>query len=212
LSKKNIIVVDTGAGNIPSVFRALSEIDSSVRISLKRREIEAATALVLPGVGAFPKFMENLESRGLTEVVSHFIKNGGALLGICVGMQALTSGSEEFVYTDGLGAITTTVRNLADLGVRNRRIPHVGWNEVNLSERLMPGHPLRQIENRHVYFMHSYAVPHGAPGQIGWTNHEVDFCSVIQVNNAIGVQFHPEKSHRVGHDFLAAWIMRAICN
>jgi glutamine amidotransferase len=199
LSKRKIIVVDTGAGNIPSVFRALSAIDSSVSISLEKKEIEAATAMVLPGVGAFPKFMENLG-------------NGGALLGICVGMQALTSGSEEFVYTDGLEAITTTVRNLADLGVRNSRIPHVGWNAVNLSERLMPSHPLRQIENRHVYFMHSYAVPHDAPGQIGWTNHEVDFCSAIQVNNAIGVQFHPEKSHRVGHDFLAAWIMSANCN
>ena len=168
--------------------------------------------MVLPGVGSFPKFMENLGSRGLTDVVSHFIKNGGALLGICVGMQALTSGSEEFVYTDGLGAITTTVSNLADLGVRNSRIPHVGWNEVNLSERLDPRHPLRQIANRHVYFMHSYAVPHDAPGQIGWTNHEVDFCSAIQVNNAIGVQFHPEKSHRVGRDFLAAWIMSTECN
>ena len=212
MSKRNIIVIDTGAGNIPSVFRALSAIDSSVSISLDKKEIEAATALVLPGVGAFPKFMENLEGRGLTDIVSRFIKNGGALLGICVGMQALTSGSEEFVYTDGLEAITTTVRNLADLGVRNSRIPHVGWNEVNLSERLTPSHPLRQIENRHVYFMHSYAVPHDAPGQIGWTNHEVDFCSAIQVNNAIGVQFHPEKSHRVGHDFLAAWIMSANCN
>jgi glutamine amidotransferase len=212
LSKKNIVVVDTGAGNIPSVFRALRAIDSSVSISFEKKEIEAATALVLPGVGAFPKFMENLGSRGLTDVVSHFIKNGGALLGICVGMQALTSGSEEFVYTDGLGAITTMVSNLADLGVRNSRIPHVGWNEVNLSERLDPRHPLRQIANRHVYFMHSYAVPHDAPGQIGWTNHEVDFCSAIQVNNAIGVQFHPEKSHRVGRDFLTAWIMSTECN
>jgi glutamine amidotransferase len=211
LSKRKIIVVDTGAGNIPSVFRALSAIDSSVSISLEKKEIEAATAMVLPGVGAFPKFMENLGSRGLTEVVSHFIKNGGALLGICVGMQALTSGSEEFVYTDGLEAITTTVRNLADLGVRNRRIPHVGWNLVNLSERLSPSHPLRQIENRHVYFMHSYAVPYGAPNQIGWTNHEVDFCSAVQINNTIGVQFHPEKSHRVGHDFLAAWVLRTNC-
>ena len=212
MSKKNIIVVDTGAGNIPSVFRALKVIDSSVSVSFEKREIEAANALVLPGVGAFPRFMENLESRGLTDVVTHFINNGGALLGICVGMQALTSGSEEFVYTDGLGASNTTVRNLADLGVRNSRIPHVGWNEVNLPERLTPSHPLRQIENRHVYFMHSYAVPHDAPGQIGLTKHEVDFCSAIQVNNAIGVQFHPEKSHRVGHDFLAAWIMSTNCN
>lgn len=210
--KKNIVVVDTGAGNIPSVFRALRAINGSVIVSHKKKEIEAATALVLPGVGAFPKFMENLTSRELLGVVSNFIEHGRALLGICVGMQALTSGSEEFSYTDGLGLINTTVRNLADLGVRNSRIPHVGWNEVIVSERLISSHPLRQIENRHVYFMHSYALPHGAPDQIGSTNHEVDFCSAVQVNNAIGVQFHPEKSHRVGHDFLAAWIMSTDCN
>ena len=209
--KKNIVVVDTGAGNIPSVFRALRAIDSSISVSLEKRAIKAANALVLPGVGAFPKFMENLESRGLTELVSRFIQNGGELLGICVGMQALTSGSEEFVYTDGLGAITATVRNLAELGVKNMRIPNVGWNEVNLSDQLGSRHPLRLIEKRHVYFMHSYAVPYDAPGQIGWTNYEVDFCSAVQVNNAIGVQFHPEKSHKVGRDFLAAWITSTNC-
>lgn len=211
MSRKNIVIVDTGAGNIPSVFRALSAISSSVSVSFEKREIEAAHALVLPGVGAFPKFIENLAARGLTGVVSHLIESGRELLGICVGMQALTSGSEEFVYTKGLEATVSTVRNLADLGVQNSRIPHVGWNLVNLSERLSPSHPLRQIENRHVYFMHSYAVPYGAPNQIGWTNHEVDFCSAVQINNTIGVQFHPEKSHRVGHDFLAAWVLRTNC-
>lgn len=211
MSKKNIVVVDTGAGNIPSVFRALRAVDSSVSISFEKKIIEMATALVLPGVGAFPEFMKNLESRGLTEFVSSFVKNGGKLLGICVGMQALTSGSEEFAHTDGLGAITTTVRNLAELGVRKSRIPHVGWNEVNLSERIGPSHPLKLIDKRHVYFMHSYAVPYDAPGQIGWTNYEVDFCSAIQINNAIGVQFHPEKSHKVGRDFLAAWVRSFNC-
>lgn len=211
MSQKNIVVVDSGAGNIPSVFRALKALHSSVSISFEKKEIKDAEALVLPGVGAFPTFMKNLESRGLTELVSRFVENGGKFLGICVGMQALTSGSEEFVYTGGLGVTTTTVRNLADLGVKTIRIPHVGWNEVNVSEQLSPNHPLRQIRKRHVYFMHSYAVPYDAPGQIGWTNHEVDFCSVIQINNAIGVQFHPEKSHKVGRDFLAAWITSTNC-
>ena len=210
--KKNIVVIDTGAGNIPSVFSALKAIESSVSVSCESKEIKDASALVLPGVGAFPKFMENLESRGLTDFVSHFVENGGALLGICVGMQAFASGSEEFGFTSGLGVTTTTVRNLFDLGVKNSRVPHVGWNVVNFSEQLDPDHPLRQIEKRHVYFMHSYALPYDAPGQIGWTNHDVDFCSVIQVNNAIGVQFHPEKSHRVGHDFLAGWIMSTNCS
>lgn len=211
MSVKNIVVVDTGAGNIPSVFRALKAISSSVSVSFEKREIKAAHALVLPGVGAFPKFMENLDGRGLNDLVSQFIANGGELLGICVGMQALTSGSEEFTYTKGLELVDSTVRNLADLGVLNSRIPHVGWNLVNLSEQLSPCHPLRQIHNRHVYFMHSYAVPHKSPNQIGWTNHEVDFCSAIQINNALGVQFHPEKSHKVGRDFLAAWVVRTNC-
>jgi len=212
LTKKSIVVIDTGAGNIPSVYRALKAIESSISVSFEIDDIKDASALVLPGVGAFPKFMENLDKRGLKILISNIIRDGGNLLGICVGMQAFAAGSEEFSYNDGLGVISTTVRNLADLGVTNSRVPQVGWNEINISEKLSSNHPLRHVEKRHVYFMHSYALPSGAQGEIGRTNYEVDFCSVIQVNNAIGVQFHPEKSHKVGRDFLAAWISSTKCN
>ena len=206
MTEKSIVVIDTGAGNIPSVYRSLKAIESSVSVSFEIGDIKDARGLVLPGVGAFPEFMENLDKRGLKGLITNIIKDGGNLLGICVGMHAFAAGSEEFGYNDGLGVLSTTVRNLADLGVTNSRVPQVGWNEVNISEQLSSNHPLRQIEKRHVYFMHSYALPSGAQGEIGWTNYEVDFCSVVQLNNAIGVQFHPEKSHKVGRDFLAAWI------
>lgn len=212
MTKNNIVVIDTGAGNIPSVFRAFKTIESSTSVSFEIDEIKKATALVLPGVGAFPEFMDNLDKRGLKDLILNIIKDGGYLLGICVGMQAFATGSEEFGHSDGLGVISTMVRNLSGLGVKNSRVPHVGWSEVKLSEQLSLNHPLRQIEKRHVYFMHSYALPYGLKEEIGWTNYEVDFCSAIQKNNAIGVQFHPEKSHKVGRDFLAAWISSTNCN
>jgi glutamine amidotransferase len=202
---KKIVVVDTGAGNIPSVARALTNVGCLIKVSKSQLEIENADGLVMPGVGAFPKLMKNLSNDNLTGVLKKVISEGKHVLGICVGMQVLTLGSDEFEFTKGFELIQTRVSSLESLGVRNSRVPHVGWNEVSTIESLPDGHPLKVIKSRHVYFMHSFALPQDSPGLVGHTEYEIKFCSAIQIKNALGVQFHPEKSHNVGLDFLSAW-------
>jgi len=204
--KSKVLLIDTEAGNIPSVLRALSLHDCEVRISNSNNAFASADALVLPGVGAFPQFMKNLADFELTADLKNFVSSGGHLLGICVGMQAFSRGSEEFEFTNGLGVTSSIVSNLNSLGVKRARVPHVGWNLVHLSDGLHLTHPLKAIVNRHVYFMHSFAFPLTTVGSVGSTDYEIKFCSAIQIRNAIGVQFHPEKSHKVGFDFFAKWI------
>ena len=205
MRQKKIVVVDTGAGNIPSVLRALISVGCDVRVSNSHTEIQSADALVLPGVGAFPELMKNLSHDGLTELLKKMICEGKYVLGICVGMQVLTLGSEEFTFTKGFELISTKVSSLQNLGLKHRRVPHVGWNEVHIADDLSVNHPLNVIKARHVYFMHSFALPQNSFGSIGFTEYEIQFCSAIQINNTIGVQFHPEKSHKVGRDFLSSW-------
>ena len=200
-----IAVVDYGSGNVASVFNAILRVADSAKLVTTSDEIVGAGAIVLPGVGAFPAFMDALEQRNLVETLVSSIRAGVPLLGICVGMQALASMGLENGQRSGLSINDGVVQNLADLGVSGRRLPHVGWNSVTFSHGVPDDAPIRVLEDRDVYFMHSYGYSQDTPGAVGWTNYGVDFCSVIQSGTALGVQFHPEKSQQAGLDFLAAW-------
>lgn len=201
-----VVVIDTGAGNIPSVVNALRHVCDDVSLSSEVNRINSADAVVLPGVGSFPKFMKNLAALKLTDAIIENIRGGKHILGICVGMQALAKASSEFGGTHGFGVIDSVVKNLYELGVKTSRIPHVGWSGVQLDPLSEPNDPLMTLNERDVYFMHSFGFDSQTVGAVGWTDYEIKFCSAVRIQNTLGVQFHPEKSHAAGLDFLASWV------
>jgi glutamine amidotransferase len=150
---------------------------------------------VLPGVGAFKKFMHGLSDRGFIEPIINSIQQGIPLLGICVGMQALFEQGEEMGFSKGLGLIAGNVIRFADQP--GLKVPHTGWNTVtheNTSRLLM-----NIASGTYFYFNHSYyCQPIGDNTMIGITDYIQPYASIVQVENAFGVQFHPEKSQSAG--------------
>lgn len=194
---KTVAVVNYGMGNVDSVVRSLEECGAEVTVTDREEDFESAGAVVLPGVGSFSDGMRCLRERGLTDVLRrHVFEKDAPFLGICLGMQLLASRGEEGGDTPGLGWVPGTVRKFtADrVGVR---IPHAGWNEVNfkgrpaLFEGIEPG--------RDFYFVHSYRfIPDAVADVLAETPYCGSFASAVQRNNIFGVQFHPEKSQKVG--------------
>ena len=174
-------------------------------LTSKPADVEAASHVILPGVGAFPEAMANLERAGLVEALQrHVIERGAPFLGICLGMQLMTTRGLEGRPTAGLGWIDGEVRRLE--GRPTARVPHVGWNEVHLARtsRLFDGvRPQADF-----YFVHSFVMqPADARDVLAATPHgEATFASAVQRGNLAGVQFHPEKSQRAGLQVLRNFV------
>lgn len=194
---KTVVIVDYGLCNIDSVRRAVEECGAAARISDKAADLKDADQIILPGVGAFPDAMRNLRADGVDQEMREAVFGRHVpFLGICLGMQLLVSCSWEGGRTEGLGWIEGQVRHL-EPGA-GTRVPHVGWNEVTL-ERESP--LFRGVEsNRDFYFVHSYGVyPEKDDVVVGRTRYgEERFVSALQRGTIFGVQFHPEKSQRLG--------------
>ena len=191
-----IAIVDYGAGNIKSVLNALKRINLENSILTKNAsDIEAADALILPGVGAFGHCMKNLSKSGLIPSLENAIlKKKKPLLGICIGMQLLAESSDEDGFHSGLGWIPGHVKQIqTDLRFR---IPHVGWNQV----RLVPGDSLfsNVQDGAFFYFDHSYAYLGSNSYITSTASHGNEITASIRLSNIHGVQFHPEKSDRNG--------------
>ena len=155
-------------------------------------------AIILPGVGAFSKGMDNLRELGVLPGLSRAIKGGKPLLGICLGLQLLFSESEEHGICAGLGVFKGRVRKF----VGDIKIPHMGWNTIKTKSRDDKARP-EIFENvsdeAYFYFVHSYFVdPEDERIIVATTGYGVDFVSVVNKDNVWGVQFHPEKSDRAG--------------
>jgi len=201
-----IAVVDYGMGNRRSVQKALEHVGAQATITREHEELGLADGLVLPGVGAFPQAMANLEALGLRELILARAAAGTPVLGICLGMQLLFERSIELEPTDGLGLIPGEVTWL-DAG--GRRIPHIGWNEVRFgrASRLTEGLPLHGAAFYHV---HSLAVRPSDPRDvIATTEYGERFATIVERDAVLGVQFHPEKSSLIGLRMLANF--GAIC-
>jgi glutamine amidotransferase len=156
--------------------------------------IEEADGVILPGVGAFADAMHALERSGLIPSIIKTAESGKPLLGICLGMQALLAGSEEGTGVSGLGLIPGYVRRFPDCGLK---IPHIGWNSLDIVKKspLFSGLP----SDAYTYFVHSFAcMADNEDDVLAVTQYGVPFHSAIQRGNVMGVQFHPEKSGRVG--------------
>jgi glutamine amidotransferase len=190
-----IVIIDYGMGNLRNVQKAFEKIGFDARLTRNKNEIGTASAIVLPGVGAFKDCMENLEKYGLVEILLRSIEKGKPYLGICLGLQVLFSESEEFGSHKGLDLIKgKVVRFVPDL---EHKVPHMGWNTI---EKEKGGPMLQGIESGDFfYFVHSYYV---IPDKTEWissfTTYGKPFVSSIWKENLFATQFHPEKSQQKG--------------
>ena len=210
LNKNKVTVIDYGVGNLLSVRRGLEYNDASVIVSGDPEIILQADRLVLPGVGAFANGMQELEKRNFISLLSEVAEKGTPVLGICLGMQLLLDRSEEFGVTVGLGLIPGTVRAISSEAKDGQKlkIPHIGWSNLVKSKNAgvkWEDTLLNEItEDSALYFVHSFM------GEPKHSKHLIAGClygdnfipAVIQSENIIGCQFHPEKSGRVGLQIL----------
>lgn len=205
IGSRSVYIVDYGAGNLRSVQKAFEHVGVEADIGADPRAIEEASGLVLPGVGAFGAAMAQLESKGLAEPLRLRIEAGVPFLGVCLGLQVLFEASEEDPGVAGLGVVRGDVRALPS----TVKVPHIGWNqaEVCTCSDLFDDIP----EGSAFYFVHSYAVVPRSPGDVlTMTDYDgVTFVSAIEVDNVVGVQFHPEKSSTLGLRFYRNFARRA---
>ncbi len=187
-----ISIVDYGAGNLPSVERALRSLDAETECVTRPAQIAAARALVLPGVGHFSAFVAGLRERNLTSTLRQAIAGGTPVLGICLGLQAMFSSSAEAPGERGLDLIHENVQALPT----NVKSPHIGWNQLR---RLRPSILLRDIpDDAYFYFAHSYAAAANEPHTVAACDHGFRFAAVLEQSTVMAVQFHPEKSGEAG--------------
>ena len=202
--RARIAVVDYDMGNRRSVEKALEHVGADATITREFDDIEQADALVLPGVGAFAAGMANLRRYGLDALLAERVAAGTPLLGICLGMQLLFDSSTELGgLTPGLGLIGGEVRAL---DAEQRRIPHIGWNEVRF-ERASPLTAELPGESAPFYHVHSYvAHPTQPDAVIGTAEYGERFATIVAQGSVYGTQFHPEKSSRDGLTLLASFV------
>ncbi len=199
-----IVIVDYGMGNLGSICNMLKRIGTTSIVSNSIEEIQKATKLILPGVGAFDAAMTRINESGLREVLNRkVLEDKVPVLGICLGMQLLTYGSEEGKLP-GLGWIPSQTKKIP--AEERLKIPHMGWNITHRSSLSPITKGLDQEEIR-FYFVHSYAVSVDDPKySILQTHYGINFDSGIQRDHIFGVQFHPEKSHRFGKKLLSNFV------
>lgn len=201
-----VVIIDYKMGNLGSIKNMLKKIGVSAVISSEAIDIEKAERLILPGVGAFEGGIRNIGQLGLLPILyEKVIKRKTPLLGICLGMQLLTKRSEEGKLS-GLGWIEgETVRFSFDPKQTGLRIPHMGWNNVNILRR---DSLFKESEDdARFYFVHSYhVICDRREDVLSVTNHGYDFVSSFQKENIMGVQFHPEKSHKFGLKLLKNFV------
>lgn len=186
-------MVDYGVGNHASVANSLRKLGYRVKVGTAPALLDTTDLLVLPGVGAFPVAMQALHRCELVHYLREQARAGRPLLGICLGMQLLATGSHEHGYTTGLDLIPGEIHQMADARW------HIGWNVLECVDH---DALLRASHGRHFYFNHSY-VYHGPAGyRIGVARNPAPMAAVIRRDNVVGVQFHPEKSQAAGQALL----------
>jgi len=186
-----IAVFDYGAGNLRSVENTLGEIGARYTLVRDSAGLRKAAKIILPGVGHFGQMMRALDEMRVRGALVESIRGGVPFLGICLGLQALFTSSEEAPEVRGLSVFEGAVRRFP----QNARVPHMGWNEI---ERRSPSHLLDRLDAKpYVYFAHSYYVPATAATAATCT-YCVPYTAVLDAGNIFGVQFHPEKSGPVG--------------
>lgn len=204
MKKKTIALIDYGMGNLKSVENAFQKVcDHTVVITNEPQRILDADMILLPGVGAFPDAMRQLNDLDLVPVLDEAVqKLRKPTLGICLGMQLLCDVSYEKGVTKGLGWIPGEVRLIE--GSADLRVPHVGWNSLIVSPNDSLFAFLRQ--DRDYYFVHSYHVQCDQRYVLAEFDYGSRMVAAIKNDNVIGMQFHPEKSQKTGLEALRAFV------
>ncbi len=198
-------IVDYNMGNLASVKNAFSLLGEEIIVESDPDKLAQYDKLILPGVGAYGDAMEHLQVNGMDEAVKNYAKTGNYMLGICLGMQLLFDSSEEFGPNQGLGLIPGKVVGFdTNKFSHSLKVPHMGWNRMFTKE-----HPLfRDMDQEHyLYFVHSFhVVCENEANIIGETEYGYRFSSAVQNDNILGIQPHPEKSHKNGLAILKNFI------
>ena len=197
-------------GNLRSVQKALEKLGADVDVISDAEKLSLSDKVVLPGVGAFKDTMEGIEARGLKNVIREFIDSGKPYLGICMGLQILFDESEEGGPHKGLGILKGKVKKFKPK--RDLKVPHMGWNQMKIQGRnLKKGGRCPLLngidDNMYFYFDHSYyVVPEDKEAISGTTDYGLEFTSMVWKKNLYGVQFHPEKSQKIGLNMLRNFV------
>jgi len=192
----SIAVVNSGGANISSVLHALHRLGVEPRFTADPELISRADRVILPGVGAAGRAMDVLRSHGLTEVIRNLRQ---PVLGICLGMQLLFDSSQED-DTQLLGLIPARLERLPDAD--GLRVPHMGWNAISNQRSHSLTDPL---DSQWFYFVHSYAAPVG-DWTLSTSTHGSVFSAIVQKDNFVGAQFHPERSAKAGAELLRRFL------
>lgn len=190
-----IVIIDYGMGNLRNVQRGFEWNGFEAKVTRNKKEVERASAIVLPGVGAFKDCMENLDKYGLVVPLLRSIEKGKPYLGICLGLQILFSESEEFGLQKGLDLVKGKVVKFRP--DPEHKVPHMGWNTLEIERKIPMLHGIESGD--FFYFVHSYYV---IPEETKWistfTTYGKPFVSSIWRENLFATQFHPEKSQQKG--------------
>ena len=194
--KNPIVVIDYGVGNFLSITNTLTHLGYRFIVSNKAEDIQRASALILPGIGAFSEAMQNLKALNLISILEEeVLVNKKPILGICLGMQILAQSSEEGGFHEGLGWIPGKVIKFCDIS--DLKIPHVGWNDLDVIRR-DPLFSLIEVDCPHFYFDHSFHFTCDDEFVSAKCNYGKEIPIAVQRENIFGVQFHPEKSQNDG--------------
>ena len=194
-----IAILDYGSGNLRSAQRAFEVASPNVVVTRDAKVCAQASALIVPGVGAFAACMEQLITVGGAEIIANRVAKERPIFGICVGMQILFESSNEKKETQGLGVLPGKVSEL-----KAPVLPHMGWNTVTSvqNSKLFKG-----IEDQSFYFVHSYAAKTSLPNATNTiTNYGEDFLAAVEKDFVVATQFHPEKSGAAGAKLIANWV------
>ena len=213
-----LVIIDYGSGNLKSVENAFmycvrtNNLKFSIEVTDNLNSISKADHIVLPGVGSFPDCKKGLQQiDGLIDFLTNEVINKGKkFLGICVGMQLMVDYSLEKKRTSGFGWLKGNFKKIKTSGIdyigRNYKIPHMGWNNLQIKEK---NHPVLENinENEQFYFVHSYALFSRTIDEIiAYTTYDQKIPVIIGKKNFLGVQFHPEKSGNSGQKFIYNWL------
>ena len=198
-----IAVIDYGVGNLFSLCSSLERIGAQAQVTSDPDVIRRANKLLLPGVGAFADAAKKLQESGLDQVILEQAAKGKQIMGICLGMQLLFEKSYEFGEHTGLGLLKGSVVPMEGTIPAQLKIPHIGWNALHICRE---SKLLRYIHNHDcVYFVHSFYADNCADSVIATAEYGKELTAMVQKDNIMGCQFHPEKSGDVGLNILRAF-------
>ena len=199
-----IAIIDYGVGNLFSLKCSFESIGADICVTSDPEVIAKADRIILPGVGAFEDAAKKLRDSGLDKVIKKECANGKPLLGICLGMQLLFERSFEYGEHEGLGLIKGSIRPIADVIDADLKIPHIGWNALHFGDE--KDELFKYLnEGDFVYFVHSYYGAECEESVIATTEYSAELTAAVRNKNVCGVQFHPEKSEKVGLSILKAF-------